>query len=121
MFKQLIIGIDVTKSFCQIAIFDSFHNQYGDPFEIPNTIKGLNSLLITIEDLETQFNTNAVFVMESANRTISNFLHNNGYHVYIINHFRITSFNTMSDKTDAQILAELYFINPHIYNRYHET
>lgn len=46
MLKKLTIGIDVTKYFCQITIFDPFHNQINETFKIPNTKEGLDSLLI---------------------------------------------------------------------------
>lgn len=115
--KQLVVGVDVSRHSSQIAIFEPSHNQYGDTFKVSHTRADFDNLLLRTIDLEAQFKTEAIFVIESAShyyRAISEFLHRNGYRVYLVNPLRIKTFsnfnmrNVMNDRVDAVVIARFY-------------
>lgn len=134
MTKELVVGVDVSKYFSEMAIFDPSENQLGDTFKVSHTKEGFEALLVRTKDLEVQFKTKPIFVMESTShyyRALSEFLHNNGYKVYVVNPLQIKSFSNVNirkvknDKVDAQVIAKFYLagylpgearFNPHFCN-----
>lgn len=117
MTNELVVGVDVSKYFSEMAIFDPSHKLYGNTFQVPHTKTGFDDLLKTTTDLESQFKTKPVFIMESTShyyRALSEFLHNNGYKAYVVNPLQIKSFSNVNirkvknDRVDAQLIAKFY-------------
>lgn len=116
MLENPVVGIDVSKKFSDICIL-SPSNEIIKRLKISNNSIGMESTLKILEELERDYKTKVVIIMEATahyHQLLANFYRTRDYKVVVINPIQSGALKNInirkvkSDKTDAYNIALLY-------------
>lgn len=117
MNKEIVVGVDVAKDFSYFFIIDPYGNKVGKAFKVLHQLDSLNNALRKLKEVENQYNSQAVLVMESTghySKIPFHFFSQNDFTVRMVNPIQTHSIKNISvrkvknDKIDAERIAILY-------------
>ena len=88
MKNNVVVGIDVSKDFSYLCMIGPDGKKLGKPFKVLHTQEGLNLALKRLKEVENQYGSKCILVMEATgfySRLLFHFFHQSNLEVWMVN------------------------------------
>jgi transposase len=117
--NNVVVGLDVSKDFSCLCMVGPDGKKLGKPFKVLHTLEGLNLALKRLKEVEYQYGSKCILVMEATgfySRLLFHFFHQSNLDVWMVNPIQSNSIKNIkvrkvkNDKVDAYRIALLFLL-----------
>jgi hypothetical protein len=117
--NNVVVGVDVLKDFSYLCMVGPDGKQIGKPFKVLHTLEGLNLALKRLKEVEYQYGSKCILVMEATGfyfRLLFHFFLQFNLDVWMVNPIQSNSIKNIkvrkvkNDKVDACRIALLFLL-----------
>jgi len=117
--NNVVVGVDVSKEFSYLCMVGPDGKKLAKPFKVLHTLEGLNFALKRLKEVEYQYGSKCILVMEATgvySRLLFHFFHQSNLDVWMVNPIQSNSIKNIkvrkvkNDKVDAYRIALLFLL-----------